>query len=97
MTIGLSSVLRIVKPGVLLHWCEGCGKGHAIDIHERNADGHVLGWNGDPHSPSIGETVRHVEGPSVCEYKLSGGVLAYTENCTHAFRGRIVHLKEYPL
>lgn len=101
MTIGLGrfgfGVLRLVQPGVLLHWCEACGKGHTIDIHATNHDGHVVGWDGDFEKPSIGEPVRHEQGGEICEYLLRAGVMYYLSSCTHALVGQSRHLRDFPL
>ena len=94
-----SGVLRMVdgKPGHILHWCPGCACGHVIDIHAISRDGRVVGWDGDFERPSIGEPVCHEQDGAVCEYILRAGVLYYLESCTHALRGKAVHLPEFPL
>jgi hypothetical protein len=97
MTIGLSSVLRLVRPGVILHWCEACNKGHAIDIHSQNEDGRVLGWDGDYETPTIAETIQQRDGESLCEYALRGGYIVYTARSTHSLAGRVRPLHPYPM
>lgn len=101
VTIGLgprgTGVLRMVRPGVLLHFCEACGCGHTIDVHELSRDGRVIGWDGCFDRPSFGEPVRHenTDG-AICEYIVRAGVLFYLESCTHNLRGQSRHLVEYP-
>jgi hypothetical protein len=101
MTVGLgrfgNGVLRMVRPGVLLHWCDGCGCGHTLEIHALNHYGKVIGWDGDVEKPSIGEAVRHEEAGQVCEYVLRAGVLYYLSTCTHTLRGQAVSLRDYPM
>jgi hypothetical protein len=101
VTIGLGpnggGKLRLVRPGVLLHWCPACERGHTIDVHAQNRDGRVLGWDGDVDAPTIAEPVRHDQGGAVCEYVLRGGVLYFLQSCTHALVGQSRHLVEYPL
>lgn len=97
MTIGLSPVLRLIRPGELLHWCPGCGRGHAIDIHAVSRDGKVVGWDGDIWRPTIGEPVLHEKDGAVCEYLLRAGVLLFFQNCTHALKGQQVPLPDYPM
>jgi hypothetical protein len=101
VTIGLgpngTGKLRLVRPGVLLHFCEACGCGHTIDVHAQNRDGKVLGWDGDVDRPSIAEAVRHEAAGAVCEYVLKAGVLYYLQSCSHALAGQTRHLIEYPL
>jgi hypothetical protein len=101
MTIGLGpnggGKLRLVRPGVLLHWCPACERGHTIDVHEQNRDGKLLGWDGDVERPTIAEAVRHERDGVVCEYVLQAGVLYYLPTSTHALAGQSRHLIEYPL
>jgi hypothetical protein len=97
VTVGLSPYLRLVRPGVLLHWCEGCGKGHTIDVHAQNENGKTLGWDGDFHAPTIAEPVQQREGSSLCEYELRGGYIVYSARCAHNLAGKVRPLKEYPL
>lgn len=100
MTIGLgprgTGVLRLVRPGVILHWCPGCECGHTIDVHATNRGGRVLGWDGCFDRPSIGEPVRHERDGAVCEYVLRAGVLYYLESSSHSLAGQARHLIEYP-
>lgn len=96
VTIGLSPVLRMVRPGVYLHWCEACNEGHSFDVHGISRDGKVIGWCGDVHRPNLGEPLRHEKDGNVCEYILRGGVMYFMESCTHDLRGQSRHLKEFP-
>lgn len=101
MTIGLgphgTGKLRLVRPGVLLHFCPGCGEGHTIDIHAISRDGHANGWDGDISAPTIGEPLRVEKDGRVCEYILRAGVLYYMSNCWHPLAGQSRHLIEFPL
>lgn len=101
MTIGLGphggGVLRMVRPGVYLHWCPACERGHTFNIHDLSRDGHVLGFDGDFERPSVGEPLRHAGADgSICEYEIKGGKLTYSPDCTHAMAGKEVPLPEYP-
>jgi hypothetical protein len=97
MTIGLSPVLRMVRPGVYLHWCAACNEGHTFDVHAISRDGHVVGWCGCVQRPSLGEPLRHEKDGRVCEYILRAGVMYFTSDCTHALRNQARSLMEYPL
>jgi hypothetical protein len=101
MTIGLGprggGVLRLVKPGVYLHFCQGCNAGHTFDVHDVSKNGHVVGFDGDTRAPSLGEPLRHEKDGVVCEYILRGGVMYFTSDCTHALRNQARSLMEYPL
>jgi hypothetical protein len=95
MTMGLckGGKFRLLKPGVLSHWCPGCGLEHAIDIHAISQNGKVTGWDGDFDAPTIGEPVRHETERGICEYLLRGGVLYFLESCWHSLAGRSRHLQ----
>lgn len=101
MTIGLApngrGVLRMIRPGLLAHWCEACQCGHTFDVHELMEDGRVNGWNGSFSSPSLDKALRHEKDGAVCEYALKGGVLYYLQSCTHGLAGQSRHLIEFPL
>lgn len=94
-----SAVLRMVdgKPGHLLHFCEGCQKGHVIDVLALSPNGHVTGWDATFMQPTFGEPIRHEENGAICEYVLKAGVMYFLESCTHALKGKSRHLKEFPL
>jgi hypothetical protein len=89
-------VLRVVQPGVLMHWCDACSRTHQLDVHALNHNGKVIGWDGDVERPSIGETVRHVVDGQICEYLLKGGVVYYMSSCSHAMAGKSAHLRDCP-
>lgn len=98
MTIGacISGKFNLVRPGVLEHWCAGCCAKHTIDVHARNGDGCLLGWDGDSRDPSIAETVRHETPRGACEYLLRGGVQYFLESCWHPLAGKSRHLEACP-
>jgi hypothetical protein len=87
---------RLLRPGVIEHWCPGCGERHAIDIHALSRDGRVTGWDGDPYTPTIPEPVRRVTPRGVCEYVVRGGVLYFLQTCWHPLAGTSRHLEECP-
>jgi hypothetical protein len=97
MTMGLccGGKFRLVRPGVVAHWCPGCGAEHAIDIHAQSRNGHVTGWDGTFDKPTIGEPVRHETERGICEYLLRGGVLYFLESSTHGLAGESRHLPDY--
>lgn len=101
MTVGLgpngTGKLRLVKPGVLLHWCPGCGEGHTIDVHEMSRNGHVLGWDGDIYLPSVAEPIERVTARGRCAYRLKAGIIYFESDCWHHLANQQRHLEEYPL
>lgn len=98
MTMSLCNggVLRLLRPGVLEHWCPGCREIHAIDIHSLSRDGKVIGWDGTTVNPTFGEPVRHETAKGTCEYLLRGGVLYFFESCWHGLGGTSRHLEAFP-
>jgi hypothetical protein len=88
--------LRLLRPGVIEHWCPGCSEVHAINVHEKNHNGKLLGWDGDERYPSIAEAVRHVSDKGHCEYVLRAGVQYFMNNCWHPLAGQMRHLQEFP-
>lgn len=98
MTMGMcrGGKFRLLRPGVLQHWCPGCGELHAIDIHAASGNGRVTGWDGDLVAPTIAEAVRHDTPRGTCEYVLRGGVLYFLQTCWHPLAGKQRHLEECP-
>ena len=88
-----AAVLRLVKPGILEHWCDGCNAAHRFNVHERNRDGRVNGWDGDMLRPHMDTTLRFEAGGQVCEYILKAGVVLFMSNCSHALAGQQRHLR----
>ncbi len=102
MTIGLgprgTGILRMVRPGVLLHWCFGCQAGHTFDVHALMQDGKVNGWCGSFSAPNVDKPLRYEMPSGVCEYLLKGGVQYFLESCSaHELAGQSRHLIEFPL
>lgn len=88
--------LRLLRPGVIEHFCAGCCQVHAIDIHAQSRDGRVTGWDGDTRAPTFGEPIRHNTERGICEYVLRGGVQYFMENCWHPLAGKSRHLEDFP-
>jgi hypothetical protein len=98
MTIGLCSngKFRLVKAGVLAHWCPGCACEHEIDVHGVSNNGHTNGWDGDLVRPSIGEPLKFKLPQGTCSYVLRAGVIYYDSTCWHGLAGHQRHLPELP-
>lgn len=93
MTVGLSAVVRLVRPGVYAHWCPGCDKAHLWNISSTDhPQGKRWGWDGDLKLPSV-EPDLAFDG---CNYLLRGGVLYYFQNCKHHLVGQAVPLPVFP-
>ncbi len=103
----MSPQLVVAVPGVdngdVRHWCPGCQKTHILPWRRG-------GWtyNGDPAQPTFMPSFRHSwnewEGTAdagravakVCHYIITGGVLAFCADCTHALAGKIVPMTPIP-
>lgn len=98
MTMSLcdGGIFRLLRPGVLEHWCAGCGAPHAIDIHAHSQDGHVIGWDGDLHRPTMGEPIHHDSPHGSCTYTIRAGVQYFAPDCWHPLAGQQRHLQEFP-
>jgi len=88
-----SQRLRLVRPGVFALWCPGCMCAHQLDVHAVNADGKVVGWDGDHERPTVEPTLKF---PG-CEFLLRAGVMYFLSNCTHPLVGQTVPLPHFPL
>jgi hypothetical protein len=91
------NALCMVRPGVYSHFCPGCQCCHTFNVHDVNQDGKVIGYDGDPIRPSLGQPLRHVGADgAVCEYILRAGVIHYLESCSHELRGQSRALIDCP-
>jgi hypothetical protein len=96
MSLAAGGKLRLLRPGVLEHWCPGCGQVHAIDVHATSGNGRVIGWDGDVKAPTFGEPLLHNTEHGTCEYVLRSGVMYFLSNCWHPLAGQSRHLQEFP-
>lgn len=97
MTIGLGPFVRILKPGVYLHWCPACDRAHQWNISTTDhPQGLRWGWDGDLKQPSVEPALRHQVGDQVCEYVLRAGILRYSTNSTHDMAGEELPLPVFP-
>jgi hypothetical protein len=88
----LHGVLRMLRPGAYLYWCPGCAAAHSFDVHGISRDGHVVGWDGDVHRPSVGQPLVF---PG-CEHELNAGRIRYEAGCRHALAGKTVDMVPFP-
>lgn len=95
MSLTEGGKFRLLRPGVLEHWCAGCADVHAIDIHQQNRDGRIHGWDGNLRVPTIAEPVHHNTARGRCEYILKAGVMYFLESCWHPLAGKSRHLEEF--
>lgn len=95
----LSSTLRgsLEEP---VHWCPGCKEVHVLPWKRG-------GWifDGDLEQPTFSPSFRHrwfAEGDAgarvekICHYILTGGILNFCSDCTHALADKSVPLPRLP-
>lgn len=96
MNTYLSVYLREKQPGILMHWCPGCGEPHTLNVDSSRKDQAVYLWNGNPDNPSFQPAVLLEEGETVCNYTIKNCYIQYSHKCTHKLRGKLVLLPFYP-
>jgi hypothetical protein len=97
MSVGLSHVLRLQKPGVYLHWCPACGKAHALNLSSvDHPTGMKWFFNGNFLRPTFTPGVTLEEGGCRCSYSLRDGYIQFAPDCTHALAGQGVAMPAFP-
>ncbi len=110
MMAQVSSKLRRGQGGYF-HWCPACEEMHILPDswtfdgnleqptfipsfkHEGMQIVKVDGkWTGEWVRDTNGNTV-----PFVCHYVLTSGKLQFCDDCTHAFKGKVVDLPQLPI
>jgi hypothetical protein len=71
------------------HWCPGCDMIHILPKE--------WWFNGDFIYPSFSPSFKDTESNGkICHYVLVEGILHYTNDTTHKFKGRQMALPELP-
>lgn len=89
----LSSKLRDMGDGMLLHWCPGCKTRHYVDTLEPNGSGAIWTWDGNAEAPTFSPSV-HIRGR--CHYFIRAGMIEFLGDCTHDHAGMTVPLPDIP-
>lgn len=111
MSITLGPGLRLVRPGVYMHWCPGCCRAHMFNTSSTDhPKGAKWDYNGDFHKPTFSPSMKISWGPYVdddcpsdneppgcCHYFLTNGQLQFLGDCTHAMAGQTVPLPDFPM
>lgn len=107
--MSMSKVLR--KAGdLMIWWCPGCGRGHAVRVAElsepQDNHGPAWSWNADVERPTFAPSVlvtyngpdAGVDGapPAICHSFVQEGLIRYLDDCTHALAGQTVPIPEWP-
>jgi hypothetical protein len=92
----INSKFRSTINGIA-HWCPGCEEMHVLPLNR--------GWtfNGNHDCPTFTPSFLHTfnrppeeDGPEICHYILTDGVLNFCGDCTHSLAGRSVPLPDLP-
>lgn len=104
MSITLTAKLRLSRPGVYKHWCDGCGEAHLIEVdspHGNIVNDPVRVFNGSIARPTFYPSllVTEIEGENfrkVCSYYVTEGKIEYLKETTHNLSGLTLELPDFP-
>lgn len=104
MSITLTAKLRLSRPGLYKHWCEGCKEAHLIEVdipHGYTAHDPIRRFNGSINLPTFYPSllVTSIDGNNdrrVCSYYVTEGHIAYLPETTHHLSGLAVELPDFP-
>lgn len=93
-------------PGGWEHWCPACKTTHAFATEGQQANGARWTFDGNEDAPTFQPSMNirwgkqadercDVDG-GICHYILSGGVIQYCPDSTHALSGQSVPLPDIP-
>jgi hypothetical protein len=76
-----------------LHWCPACEEVHALPDSWR--------FDGNVENPTFSPSFKHSgysshNKPRICHYILTGGILDFCSDSTHALAGKSVPLPAFP-
>jgi hypothetical protein len=77
---------------MLMHWCPGCNARHMINI-VRDDCGPAWDWDGSVDAPTFHPSINIVRR---CHYFITGGLIQFCSDSTHALAGQIVPLPDFP-
>jgi hypothetical protein len=91
-TMQVSSKLRRGAAGYF-HWCPACEEMHPLpDTWSFDQN-----FNLPTFSPSFKHESTNAGSNAVCHYTLTGGILNYHNDCTHAMMNQQVPLPDLPV
>lgn len=100
MSTILSAKLHEVHPEgdpdfgrVLMHWCPGCERNHAINVTKPNPWGAQWSFDGNVESPTFAPSINLV---GLCHYHIRAGNIEYCADSKHALAGQVVPLPDFP-
>lgn len=93
----LSPVLRSVEGNLLMFWCPGCDRAHAINYSPGRWT-----WDGNAERPTFSPSVlaQWQQGEAReerrCHSFVRAGQIEFLADCTHALVGKTVPLPAWP-
>lgn len=102
MSVTLTSKLRLSRPGVYKHWCEGCEEAHLIEVDSPHGEVKTLGrFNGSIAKPTffpsnLVTSIVGVNDRRVCSYFVTEGYIEYLKETTHHLSGLTVEIPDFP-
>lgn len=96
MGLLLSTKLRQLRPGILVHWCPGCEELHPVHVRDENAPaGPKWSWNGDVYAPTFSPSLKQM-GDKLCHYFVHDGWISFCTDSWHRLAGMRVPLPDLP-
>lgn len=93
MSVELSSKLRDVGDGMLLHWCPGCEELHAIAVGQPFPNGARWTWDGNMERPTFSPSINVI---GRCHYFIRAGRIEFCSDSKHRLAGQTVDLPDIP-
>ncbi len=75
----------------LWHWCPGCNAVHCMP-----RQGWKYSTTAGPDAMTATPSFKHTKPHGICHYSITGGLLAFHADSTHALKGRTIELPEFP-
>lgn len=94
-------------PGLMFHWCPGCEQLHSFFVDEQRYP-IKFKWDGNAVKPKVSPSIRlkvpyhlakdrvgHVK-DHYCHYHINEGMLEFSIDCHHEFKGQKVPMPDIP-
>ena len=78
---------------VLMHWCPGCRRPHAINVTKPNPWNAVWSFDGNVEAPTFDPSINIV---GQCHYFIRGGQIQFCSDSKHTLAGQTVPLPDFP-
>lgn len=98
MSTGLGPHLRLLRLGVLVHWCPACNRQHEIHLQaSTHPQRRKWEWNDNMARPTFApDFLVETAAGAVCHYFITDQRIDFLADSTHALAGKVVPLPIYP-